>query len=130
MKILTIAAAICFALVGSAKAGPRHFISYDSGQIVAHPAGCPYTAFCGCGVSVRVFGHPVRDLFLARNWFRYPRAAPAAGRVAIFRGGGHVAYIESIEGDGTALLYDPNSGGHLTRLHRVSIAGIPVVAPR
>jgi CHAP domain-containing protein len=99
-------------------------------QIVNHPAGCPARQFCGCGVSVRVFGHSVRDLWLARNWFRFPRSAPAAGNVAIFRGGGHVAYIEQVHGDGTVTLYDPNSGGHQTRIHRRSLAGAVIVNPR
>lgn len=99
-------------------------------DILPHPAGCPRTAFCGCGVSVRVFGHYVRDLGLARNWFRFQRASPAAGNVAIFRGGGHVAYIERVNNDGTATLYDPNSGGHKTRLHVRSLAGAVIVDPR
>ena len=98
-------------------------------QIVSHPSGCPGRAFCGCGVALRVFGHHVRDLWLARNWFRFPRSAPAAGNVAIFRGGGHVAYIEQVHGDGTATLYDPNSGGHQTRVHRRSLAGAVIVNP-
>jgi len=117
---------------------PHHALRQASGhpldirspaQIVSHPSGCPGRSFCGCGVALRVFGHHVRDLWLARNWFRFPRSAPAAGTVAIFRGGGHVAYIEQVHGDGTATLYDPNSGGHLTRLHRRSLAGAVIVDP-
>jgi hypothetical protein len=97
-------------------------------SIVAHPAGCPARAFCGCGVSVRAFGHPVRDLYLAANWYRFPRAPAAAGTVAIF-GRHHVAYIESVNSDGTATLYDPNSGGGATRVHTRSIAGATIVRP-
>jgi hypothetical protein len=93
-----------------------------------HPTGCPYRAFCGCGTSVRVFGHPVRDLFLASNWFRFPRTSPHAGAVAVRNH--HVFYIEDAYGDGTVLAYDPNSGGHQTRLHRVSLAGYVIVEPR
>ena len=96
--------------------------------IVARPAGCPSRAFCGCGVSVRVFGHPVRDLYLAANWYRFPRTYPAVGNVAIF-GRHHVAYIESVNGDGAATLYDPNSGGHATRVHTRSLAGATIVRP-
>lgn len=99
-------------------------------EIIAHPAGCPHVAFCGCGVSVRRFGHPVPSLFLARSWLRFPRAAAAPGTVAVFRGGEHVAYVERAYGDGTALLYDPNSGGHATRLHRLSLSGAVIVRPR
>ena len=92
-----------------------------------HPAGCPATAFCGCGVSVRVFGHSVRDLWLAANWFRFPRTSPHAGAVAVRQH--HVFYIEQAYGDGTVLAYDPNSGGHQTRVHRISLAGYTIVEP-
>lgn len=107
----------------------RNYSPVERSTVVAHPAGCPATLFCGCGVSVRVFGHPVRDLYLVVNWYRFPRASAAPGRVAIF-GRYHVAYIERTYGDGTALLYDPNSGGGLTRLHRHSLSGLTIVDPR
>lgn len=97
-------------------------------RVVAHPAGCPRTRFCGCGVSVRVFGHPKRELFLAANWRKFPPASPAPGMVAWRYG--HVFYIEQAHGDGTATVYDPNSGRHLTRIHRRSLAGYRVVNPR
>ena len=93
-----------------------------------HPAGCPWRAFCGCGVSVRVYGHPVRDLWLASNWYRFPRTYAHAGAVAVSRH--HVFYIEQAYGDGTVLAYDPNSGGHQTRLHRVSLGGYAIVDPQ
>jgi hypothetical protein len=95
--------------------------------IVPHPSGCPTVQFCGCGVSVKVFGHPVRDLYLASAWRRFPRAAAGPGMVAVWRG--HVAYIVSVEGGGQAVLYDPNSGQHLTRVHRGSLAGATIVNP-
>jgi hypothetical protein len=94
----------------------------------SHPAGCPARAFCGCGVSERVFGHPVRSLWLAANWYRFPRTYAHAGAVAVRAH--HVFYIEQAYGDGTALAYDPNSGGHLTRVHRVSLSGYAIVEPR
>lgn len=96
-------------------------------QIVAHPAGCPSRAFCGCGVSVRAFGHPVRELYLAANYRRFPPAPLAAGMVA-YRSH-HVVYIEVPHPDGTATVYDPNSGGHLTRIHTISLAGYRIVNP-
>jgi hypothetical protein len=95
--------------------------------ILPHPRGCPRTRYCGCGVSVRIFGKPVRELFLARNWFRFPRARPAPGRVAVRRG--HVFVIERVLDSRTVLAYDPNSGGRKTRLHRRSLAGFKVVDP-
>lgn len=104
--------------------------SYASGeaQIVAHPAGCPSRAFCGCGVALHVFGRPVRELWLASNWFAFPRAHAAPGMVAVRRH--HVMAILTAYDDNTAIVYDPNSGGHQTRIHRRSLAGYVVVDPR
>lgn len=100
---------------------------YTPPTIVAHPAGCPARAFCGCGAAVRLFGAPVRSLWLAANWFRFPRAAPAPGMAAVRRH--HVFVLERhIEGS-TWLAYDANSGGHATRIHARSIAGYVIVDP-
>ena len=96
-------------------------------DILPHPAGCPSRAFCGCGAAVRVFGHAVRELWLASAWFRFPRAQPAPGMAAVRRH--HVFVLEQhIEGN-TWLAYDANSGGHATRLHPRSIAGYVIVNP-
>lgn len=94
---------------------------------VGHPRGCPARAFCGCGAAVRVFGKPVRDLWLARNWFRFPRATPAAGMVAVRRH--HVFVLEQHISGSTWLAYDANSGGRRTRIHPRSIAGFAIVNP-
>jgi hypothetical protein len=102
---------------------PRHTTS----QVVAHPSGCPARAFCGCGASVRVFGRPIPDLWLAANWLRFPRALPAPGMVAARRG--HVFVLESHIGGSTWLAYDANSGRHTTRVHARSIAGFAIVNP-
>jgi hypothetical protein len=96
----------------AAEASPR--ASYGEGEVVPHPSGCPRTAFCGCGVAVKVFGEPRRDLWPSSAWRRFPRASCAPGRVAVWSG--HVAAIVECLGDGTARLYDPNSGGGLTRI--------------
>lgn len=96
--------------------------------IVAHPAGCPSRAFCGCGAAVRVFGAPVRSLWLAANWFKFPRSQPAAGMVAVRRH--HVFVLEQYLGGSTWLAYDANSGRHATRIHARSIAGYTIVNPR
>jgi hypothetical protein len=98
-----------------------------AGRILPHPVGCPRRAFCGCGASVEVFGKPVRSLWLAANWLRFPRAAPAPGMVAARRG--HVFVIKRVLGGGKVLAYDANSGGHKTRLHVRSLAGFVVVDP-
>jgi hypothetical protein len=97
-------------------------------QIVAHPKGCPGRAFCGCGAAVRIFGAPIRSLWLAANWFKFPRTAPAAGMVAVRRH--HVFVLERHLGGNTWLAYDANSGRRLTRIHARSIAGYVIVNPR
>lgn len=96
-------------------------------QIVAHPPGCPSRAFCGCGAAVRVFGAPIRSLWLAANWLRFPRAAPAPGMVAARRG--HVFVLERHISGSTWLAYDANSGRRQTRIHPRSIAGFVIVNP-
>lgn len=96
-------------------------------QILPHPPGCPRRAFCGCGAAVEVFGRPIRSLWLAANWLRFPRASPAPGMVAARRG--HVFVIRQVLGGGRVLAFDANSGGRKTRLHIRSLAGFVVVDP-
>lgn len=98
-----------------------------SGELLPHPAGCPHTAFCGCGAALEVFGRPIRDLWLAANWFAFPRAAPGAGMAAVRSH--HVMVIREYLGNDRALVYDANSGHHLTRLHEVSLRGYTIVDP-
>jgi len=74
-----------------------------------------------------VFGRPIRSLWLAANWLRYPRTPPAPGMVAARRG--HVFVIKQVLGGGRVLAYDANSGGRRTRLHVRSLAGFVVVNP-
>jgi len=105
----------------------RETASYGGGQIVAHPSGCPRSAFCGCGAAVRLFGRPVRSLWLVANWFRFPRTAPAPGMAAVRKH--HVMVLEADLGGGIWRVYDANSGGHLTRVHARSIAGYRIVNP-
>jgi hypothetical protein len=96
--------------------------------IVAHPSGCPRVAFCGCGAAVRLFGAPIRSLWLAANWLRFPRAQPGPDMAAVRPH--HVMVIPAYHGNGTATVYDANSGGHRTRIHERSLAGYRVVNPR
>jgi hypothetical protein len=113
-----LAATFCMAFAPMACAGERDRRS----EVIVHPARCPQRLFCGCGVSVRIFGHPVQSLYPATAWRRFPRTAAHAGAVAIF-GAYHVAYVEQIDGR-SVLLYDPNSGGGKTRLHWVDVRRI------
>jgi hypothetical protein len=97
-------------------------------EILPHPPGCPRRAFCGCGAAVRIFGAPVRALWLAANWFKFPPAPAAPGMVAVRRG--HVFVIEAVVGPGRVVAYDANSGRGLTRRHVRSLAGYSVRDPR
>lgn len=101
---------------------------YDRGTIVSHPPGCPARLFCGCGAAVRIFGRPIRELFLARNWFHFPRTSPAPGMAAVRNG--HVFVLEHPLPDGRWQVYDANSGGGQTRIHARSLAGYSIVNPR
>jgi hypothetical protein len=95
--------------------------------VVAHPSGCPGRAFCGCGAAVRVFGQPIRSLWLAANWYKFPRSPPAPGTVAVRSH--HVFVLEAhINGD-VWRVYDANSGSHMTRIHARSISGYTIVNP-
>jgi hypothetical protein len=96
-------------------------------RIVSHPAGCPGRAFCGCGASVRLFGRSVRELWLARAWFKFPRSAPAPQMAAV-RSHHVMVLLSHVEGS-TWMVYDANSGGHATRIHPRSIAGYTIVNP-
>lgn len=111
---------------GHVRTAHRHHARVRS-AIVSHPTGCPARAFCGCGVSVKAFGHPVRSLFLASNWLRFPRTSCASGMVAARSG--HAMYIMACHGNSEATVYDPNSGGHRTRIHVRSLRGFAIVNP-
>jgi hypothetical protein len=101
--------------------------TYGGGEVVAHPANCPRASFCGCGAAHEL-GLSDRSLWLVRSWYKFPRAAAAPGMAALW-GTRHVAVIRSVHGDGTATVFDANSGGGLTRVHRISLAGLAIVNP-
>lgn len=128
-RLARVAAIVLACMIAATPALARHHHTrqLESSQIVSHPHGCPLRAFCGCGVAVKVFGRPIRELFLAANWFKFPRAHPAPGMVAVRNH--HVMYIVAYDGNGNATVYDPNSGGHKTRVHSRSLAGYRIVNP-
>ncbi len=125
MKFLYLMAALAL-MAGPAEARGRN--SDRGSSIVSHPIGCPWRAFCGCGAAVRVFGRPVRSLWLATNWYRFPRSMPAPGMVAVRRH--HVFVLEQALNGAVWLVFDANSGHHATRIHARSIAGYAIVNPR
>jgi len=99
----------------------------DNAEMIPHPAGCPSTAFCACGASVRVFGHSVRSLWPASAWYRFPRTSPAPEMVAVRSH--HVFVLESQVSGNEWLVIDYNSGGHQSRRHVRNIAGYAIVNP-
>jgi hypothetical protein len=110
---------MCFLMVG---------VRESQAQVLPHPAGCPRRAFCGCGAAMEVFGQPVRGLWLASNWYKFPRSAPAPGMAAVRRH--HVMILKEHYSGDVWWVYDANSGGGLTRHHLRSIRGYTIVNPR
>jgi hypothetical protein len=112
-------------------AGLARVMAEGAGRVVAHPSGCPRRAFCGCGAAVRIFGKPIRSLWLAAEWLRrFPRAQAARGMAAVRRDGHHIVVLEEHISGALWRVYDANSGRHRTRVHLRSIAGWTIVDPR
>lgn len=125
-RVIDLTPAAASAIGSSGLASVR--VERTTAQILPHPAGCPSRAFCGCGASIEVFGRNIRELWLARAWFKFPRAEPAPGMVAVRRH--HVFVIREVRAPGIVLAYDANSGGHKTRIHLRSLRGYVVVNPK
>lgn len=121
-----IAQTVSFSPIQTIERGAAKVVHAAAEVIGGRPAGCPYQ-YCGCYVSLKVFGRIVPGLNLAANWGQFPSAAAASGMVA-YRNH-HVFYIASVNSDGTVVAYDGNSGRHLTRVHTVSLRGYRVVNP-
>lgn len=92
-----------------------------------HPSGCPPIVFCGCGAAVDLFGHSIRSLWLARNWYRFPRTYAASEMVGVRPH--HVLILESPVEGGRWIVRSYNSGGHQSRRMIMSIAGYTIVNP-
>jgi hypothetical protein len=78
---------------------------------------------CGCFASEQVFGHSVRELWLADAWLKFPRTSPHSGAVAVWPHR-HVAAVIAVNGDGTVTVRDSWA------VHRVRVAGLVFVDPR
>ena len=98
----------------------------DARVVGRRPRGCP-RRHCGCSLSIKIFGRIIPKLNLAANWLAFPRTAPAPGMVAA-RHGHVMRLIRHVEGKHW-LVWDPNSGRGLTRIHVRSLAGFVVVNP-
>lgn len=100
----------------------RGNIEWDRGRVVDHPSGCPRSLFCGCGVSVYVFGHPIKSLFLAAAYGRFPQTSSPGPRDVAYRRGHALAFM-SVSGN-QATIYNPNSGRRLTRVQTVTLSAL------
>ncbi len=108
--------------------GRRIRVASGSGTVLSgRPSGCPHR-YCGCGLSLKVFGHIRPELNLAWNWSKYFRheSGPRVGLVAVRPG--HVMQIVG-GGPGAWVVFDPNSGGGLTRTHVRDVHGYVFVNP-
>jgi hypothetical protein len=104
-----------------------HAVHGITSTLLPHPANCPHVAFCGCGAADEVGRSNDRSLWLARSWYRFPRAAPRPGMAAVAP---HHVFVlkEHIEG-AVWLVVDHNSGHHISRIHPRSIRGYTIVNP-
>lgn len=83
---------------------------------------------CGCTAESKIFGtteHVLNgvNLWLAREWHRFPLGAPEAGNAAIW-GNYHVEAIVANNGDGTITTDGPYGQ------RRVRISSVSIVNPR
>ena len=106
----------------------HHVTSYDSGTVIGgRPEGCP-RKYCGCALSLKIFGRRVAGLDLAYEWVRrFPRTSPAPSMVAARSG--HALQLLEHRGGSNWYVYDPNSGRGATRMHVRNIAGYAIVNP-
>jgi len=102
--------------------------TYPQQNYLPHPAGCPATAFCGCGAA-KDLGLEDKDksLWAAVTWFKFPRSRPAPNMVAVQQH--HVFVLKQDQGNGLWLVADYNSGGHKSRLHVRGLTGFTIVNP-
>lgn len=96
--------------------------------MLPHPDGCPHRLFCGCGAALDVFGKHVRHLWLAANWYSYPRSPPGYNTVGVRPH--HVLVLKHHVSGTIWMVNDYNSGGHLSRYHAVDISRYTIVSPR
>lgn len=78
------------------------------------PSGCPPRVWCGCWLSLEIFGENRRELWLAKNWLKFGKTVPRVGSIAVLgrRGGGHVGVVVGFDGSDPIL----KSGNHSNRV--------------
>lgn len=84
----------------------------STAAVKARPEECPHKLWCGCALSVLLFGESRRDLWLARNWLKLgkPIDSPKPGAVAVFarKNGGHVGLITKVLSSDRIVLWSGN----------------------
>jgi hypothetical protein len=95
---------------------------WDQKKVMVRVANPVTGGPCGCYASEVVFGHSVRNLWLADAWLKFPRTSPHAGAVAVWPGR-HVARVLAANHDGTVTVDDSWA------THRVRMAGLVFVDP-
>lgn len=131
LRLLALPAHACDAFVGGCVTTlhSRQLINSPIRNLIVgrRPRGCPHR-YCGCAISLKVFGKIIPRLNLAWNWARtFPRTRAAAGMVAVRRG--HVMLLLRHVAGTRWVTFDPNSGNGLTRIHVQSVAGFVFVNP-
>jgi hypothetical protein len=95
--------------------------------IGSRPQGCP-KQFCGCALSLKLFGKIIPNLNLANNWKRFPKAARAPGMVGAKDG--HVLQLRRHVKGNRWVVWTANSCGRKICIQERSIAGYTIVDPR
>ncbi|MGD9921439.1 MAG: hypothetical protein AB7V13_08335 [Pseudorhodoplanes sp.] len=119
LRPVAAALLLCAALLAALPAiiGDRPWGEAFSASLGPRPA-----AWCGWEMR-RITGRLDPALNRALAWLRFPRAAPAPGRIVVWnwgRGRGHVGRIVRVTGRCTALVYSGNDGGRArTREHNI-----------
>ena len=129
MRVVIAAISVVLALCSNASAAHRfhHYRHHGGGYSVNLDSSCRSAARmggpCGCWAAEHFFGSPVRNLWLAANWLRFPRTQAAAGTAAVWPNRHHVAPVIAVNGNGTVTVHD--SWGD----HAVRMAGLTFVNP-
>ena len=101
-------------------------VVHEAATYLPHPEGCPWVAFCGCGAAHDLGLHD-RTLWLASNWLKFPRSAPAPNTVAVRRH--HVFVLKEHVMGMMWRVNNYNGRGHRSSSYVRSISGYTIVKP-
>jgi hypothetical protein len=102
-------------------------LSFAQAEVIgSRPQGCP-RAFCGCALSLKLFGKIIPNLNLANNWKRFPKARKAPGMVGAKNG--HVLQLKQHVKGNRWLVWTANSCGRRICIQERDIGSYTVVDP-